>query len=137
MGSVNDEVFGLMEYKHRWIKNEIITFFGKNTNVIISAKAYKEKPITVAQREAYKKFKSELAVLSDKAKSEVFNYFSTVEKKQISSETELNSILSLKTVVFNPNGDTILLFDSTLDEENGIGIQLYPVIQVGPQDIFL
>ena len=35
------------------------------------------------------------------------------------------------------DGETVLLFDSSLDDDNGIGIQLYPNIQVGPQDTFL
>lgn len=137
MGTINDNVFGMMEYKHRWVKNETISFFGKNNNVTIAAKAYKEKPITDEQRLAYTKFKSELVILSDKAKTEAIKYFASVEKKQISSDSELNSILLLKTVLFTQDGEVILLFNSTLDEENGIGIQLYPSIQVGPQDTFL
>ncbi len=137
MGTINDNIFGLMEYKHRWVKSETINFFGINSNVTIAAKAYKEKPITDEQRNSYTKFKSELKMLSDKAKVETIKYFSNVEKKQIVSESELNSILRLKTVLFMQDGETVLLFDSSLDDDNGIGIQLYPNIQVGPQDTFL
>lgn len=137
MGTINDKVFGLMEYKHRWIKNETIKFFGKNNSVVVAAKAYKEKPITDEQRNAYIKFKSEINELSEKAKPEVVKYLTNIAKVQITTEKELNDILSLKTILFTQDGELIFLFDSTIDEENGIGLQLYPAIQVGPQDIFL
>ena len=35
------------------------------------------------------------------------------------------------------DGDTIFLFDTKYDVENGIGIQIYPEFEIGPQDTFL
>lgn len=35
------------------------------------------------------------------------------------------------------DGDTVLLFDTDYDIENGLGIQIYPKIEIGPQDAFL
>lgn len=137
MGNINDNVFGNMEYNHRWVKTEKISFFNKTIDVIIAAKSYKEKPITDEQRESYKKFKAEIQTISDKAKTAVVDYLAKTGNKTISFETELNSILRLKTILFVQDGDVILLFDSSIDEENGIGIQVYPSIEVGPQNAFL
>lgn len=137
MITIIDSAFGNMEYKHRWIKKETITFFEKKCEVTIAAKAYNEKPITDEQRKSYKKFKFEISELSEKAKSEVISYISKNENKIILNDIELNNIIKLKTVLFIQDGTTILLCESSLDEENGIGIQLYPCLQVGPQDLFL
>lgn len=51
MLEVNDYVFGKMVYDHRWIKNEVISIFGKQKKIKICAKAFKEKPISDFQRE--------------------------------------------------------------------------------------
>ena len=45
---INDAVFGEMTYTHRWSKKESFSFFGKNWDITVVAKAFSGNPISAA-----------------------------------------------------------------------------------------
>ena len=72
--TVMDPVFGEMTYRHRWFKNENITFWGKEFPVVIAAKAFSGKPITDEQRESYTWFKQNLNQVDETMTELASNY---------------------------------------------------------------
>ena len=101
--SCNDVVFGVMQYKHRWIKKQTISAFGKVWEVTVAAKAYSGKPITKEQQEAYKKFSENesteiatiertiLAYVNDNIKELSIEW---VGARKISSTTDLAQVVT-------------------------------------------
>lgn len=63
-----------MTYKHRWIKSEAETFFGKEYTLQIVAKAYSGKSITDEQRETYKKYLEEKEQFKEILSNELMCY---------------------------------------------------------------
>ena len=57
--------------------------------------------------------------------------------KEYHSADEFNGDVTLTTVLFNQNGDIILLCDAVWDIESGLGIKIHPQYEIGPQDLFL
>lgn len=134
--TVNDEVFGLMTYKHRWIKKQDIQFIGNKFSVTIAAKAYSQKPISDEQRESYNFFISKEKDILDKAEQSLLVYAKAFEKS-INSENDLKNFVKPKTILFNQNGTRTMLLECSWDEENGIGIDLNSSFKVDVQDAFL
>ena len=146
MDMVNDQVFGQMKYNHRWVKQENIALWGNKHDVKIVAKAYSSKPITDAQRESYIFFKSNLAKISEETETLICKYVKDnledisiywSNAKEYHSADEFNGDVTLTTVLFNQNGDIILLCDAVWDIESGLGIKIHPQYEIGPQDLFL
>ena len=140
-----DPVFGEMEYKHGWFKNSVINLFGKNWNIKLTAQAYSEKNINNIQRENYSWFKQNFTNLQDKIFNLTKNYINNyLDKeleiqsniKQVNTMNDLLKFVALKTILIDIEGSIILLLDFNMDEQ-GIGIKLYPRMDIGPQDIFL
>lgn len=130
---INDPIFGEMSYKHRWFKEEQLELWGQVYTVKIVAKAYKEKPITSEQQESYKRFVSNLAVISEETKHQLTTYM----QQCLPSEHDIHKSVVPKTVLFKQDGETIILCECTWDYEHGIGIRIFPEYEVGPQEIFL
>ena len=142
----NDAVFGVMQYKHRWIKRQTISVFGKEWEVTVAAKAYSGKPITKEQQDAYKRFsekesteiatieKTILAYVNDNIKELSTEW---VGARKISAITDLAQVVMPKTILFKQDGTTIMLFDCVWDVESGLAVELYPEVKVGSQDLFL
>ena len=74
---VNDKVFGIMTYKHRWIKREKINFWNHSYEITIAAKAYSNKPITDEQRKSYEYFKKNISTLSEETAKKLCNYINS------------------------------------------------------------
>ena len=74
---VNDKVFGIMTYKHRWIKKEKINFWNHSYELTIAAKAYSNKPITDEQRKSYEYFKKNISTLSEETAKKLCNYINS------------------------------------------------------------
>lgn len=138
-----DLVFGEMEYDHGWTKQQDITFLDKVCDVEIFVTAYTGESIVGKQCESYKffienqgKINSELPKLIqnyiDKNKKEIKVYYPEIE-----NITNLSDIVRLKTILFERDGHIIFLCDTSWNEENGIGIQVYPEYKIDIQDVFL
>lgn len=144
--SCNDAAFGVMQYKHRWIKRQTISAFGKEWEVTVAAKAYSGKPITKEQQDAYKRFSekesTEIATIEKTILSYVndnIKELSTewVGARKISAITDLAQVVMPKTILFKQDGTTIMLFDCVWDVESGLAVELYPEVKIGSQDLFL
>lgn len=55
----------------------------------------------------------------------------------LKSVDELPSVFTPTALLFDRDGSVVMLFDSTVDSENGVRVQINPEEQVGVQDIFL
>lgn len=140
-----DAVFGVMEYKHNWYKQETLPLWGKNWDIWVATKAYSAKPITDAQRESYLRFKSQLKDEEQIITETCIEYINSncadlaanwLTARMVNNDKELAQILTPTTLFIKQNGRTILLFDCPWDE-HGIGVELFPKIQIGSQDLFL
>lgn len=142
----NDAVFGEMTYKHRWYKQQNISMFGKYWNITVSAKAYSGKPITEAEKNAYKNFVTNEAemvtIIGEQLKQyvngnlqELATYW--MGARNVNQVVELAQMVTPKTLLFKQDGTTIMLLDCVWDEDNGIAVKLAPEVAVGSQDIFL
>ena len=144
--SCNDAVFGVMQYKHRWIKRQTISAFGKEWEVTVAAKAYSGKPITKEQQDAYTRFTENeiaeiatientiLAYVNDNIKDLSAEW---VGARKISVISDLAQVVTPKTILFKQDGTTIMLLDCAWDVEAGLAVKLYPELKIGSQDLFL
>lgn len=144
--SCNDAVFGVMQYKHRWIKRQTISAFGKEWEVTVAAKAYSGKPITKEQQDAYTRFTENeiaeivtientiLAYVNDNIKELSAEW---VGARKISVISDLAQVVTPKTILFKQDGTTIMLLDCAWDVEAGLAVKLYPELKIGSQDLFL
>lgn len=141
--TVNDSVFGEMEYSHRWIKEESISLMGNDYKLNIIALAYKGDSICDEQREAYIKFKEKIDKISkrlpgmveeyvDIHKIEIEEYFF-----EIGDPEEAIKYVRPVSVVFDRKGKTIIMCDVEWDKENGIGIEVTPEYLIDLQDAFI
>lgn len=142
---VNDQVFGQMEYKHRWVKKEKLYFWGEEKELMIIAKAFSGKPIVDQQRSAYLEFKRCLFQISSKTETIVKEYVSKHleeirswdETFQFSQLKSLYEIITPISVVFRNNGEVFLLCECVWEQESGIGIGIVPEYVVAVQEYFL
>ena len=137
MVEITDPVFGQMRYEHRWVKKESIFIFGKNQTVKICVKAFNAKPITDSQRSSYLKMKENLETILNECADKIYDYLNKFYNAKLEDASKVNEHVQCTHIIFMQNGDTIFLFDTYYDIENGIGIQIYPEIEIGPQDAFL
>ena len=135
---VNDKVFGNMIYKHSWIKQEIINWWGgKEFKIKIKAHAYKGQDILECQRNAYKKYLNETNKVISKAIPLLIQYLQSIKENSI-TEVELYQHLIPTEVIFMRDSEWGILFDTDWDEENGIAIYTENhEVKVGPEDSFL
>lgn len=141
----NDEFFGEMIYKHRWIKKQNILLFGKEWDVTIAAKAYLAKPITEDEQRAYiyylKHEKDMLNIVEEKTKEYINNNLNElaanwVGARKIINTNELAQVVIPKTLLFKQDGTTIMLLDCVWSDE-GIAVKLAPEVSIGTQAVFL
>ncbi|MBE6424211.1 DUF6985 domain-containing protein [Succinivibrio dextrinosolvens] len=142
----NDKAFGVMHYKHGWVKSQLVSLFGKDWNIRISVRAYSEKPINELQQKQYSEYSNNEEKYKETISSELVKYINNnlpelainwKEAKKIDSTNELAKIVTPRTLFFNQEGDVVLLLDCVWDQENGIGIQIIPKTAIGPQNTFL
>ena len=140
---INDTIFGTMEYKHGWIKKEKIILMGKEYELKIIASAFTGDQICDNQREAYKNFKAKLDKISRRIpvaldeyveihKAEIEEHFS-----EIGDPEEAIKYVNPVSVLFDRDGKTVIMCDVDWDEENGLGIEVYPKYKIDLQDAFL
>lgn len=144
--SCNDAVFGVMQYKHRWIKKQTISVFGKTWEVTVAAKAYSGKPITKEQQDAYKRFSENESTEITAIEKTILSYMNDnikelsaewVGARKISAIADLAQVVMPKTILFKQDGTTIMLLDCVWDIEAGLAVKLYPEVKIGSQDLFL
>ena len=141
-----DDVFGEMTYKHRWVKNEVETFFGKKYTLQIVAKAYSGKPITDEQRITYKKYWKEKDRFKEILSNELMRYINDnilelaehwVGARRVDKIEDLSAVVTPKTLLIKQDGSMLFLLECAWDIENGVAVKIYPDIAIGSQDLFL
>lgn len=142
----NDPVFGTMQYKHGWQKRENVTLLGKIWPLTIAAQAYRGKPITAAEQTGYQyvqknwqRLQAELAqaltaYVRENA-ADIRPYYPRVET--LLSPEGLVQAVTPKKLYCQLDGSVVLLLDCAWDEEDGLGIQVYPTLEIASQDAFL
>lgn len=142
---INDAVFGEMTYTHRWSKKESFSFFGKNWDITVVAKAFSGKPISDEQRASYQWLKENLAQTDEMLYEIVSRYINDncqqfavywSGARMVNTPSDLAQIIELKTILIKQDGTLLILSDCPWDE-HGIAIQLKPTTEIGPQDMFL
>jgi acid stress-induced BolA-like protein IbaG/YrbA len=132
--TIDDLVFGQMEYNHSWLKKEIVNFFGDNYEVVIIAKAYTGDSILQSQQENYATYLEILSNKQTEIEALLLNYCS----HDLNASLPLNQCLTIKTILFERDGSWCILFDSEFAIEEGVGLYFSKEnIQVGRQDDFL
>jgi hypothetical protein len=140
---VNDLVFGNMEYNHGWYKAEKINFWGEDVEVRVVASSFGKKEINQSQRDNYQFFKSTINDISRQSMEALKKYLSEnariyeIEPNADLDYARIKQLVTPGTIIFQSDGSFGILCDSPLDEEHGIGIQVKPNYEVGPQDILL
>jgi hypothetical protein len=141
-----DPLFGVMQYKHRWVKKQVISAFGKEWEVTIAAKAYLGKPITKEQQLAYARFSEReveeisnveqmiIAYVNDNIKELSIGW---IGARKVNSIDELSQMVVPRTLLFKQDGTTIFLLDCVWDVESGLAVKIYPDKRIGSQDLFL
>ena len=135
-----------MTYKHRWIKSEAETFFGKEYTLQIVAKAYSGKSITDEQRETYKKYLEEKEQFKEILSNELMCYINdNIQElaehwgaaRRVDKIEDLSAVVTPKTLLIKQDGSMLFLLECAWDIENGIAVKIYPTIAIGSQDLFL
>lgn len=121
-------------YNFGWCYSKTINFFGKENNVQFVFEAYPEsEKINTFQKETFMKFYENINELSNSSSNQLNDYI----KKYVDGNYTIANNVILKEILIKSDGETILLCEVDWDIENGIGIQIYPKFEIGPQDTFL
>jgi len=138
--TINDPIFGNMEYDCEWEKKEQISLWNKiyNVQIIVQSEDDADDSISKVQRDAYIFFKEKFSEMAEHGLSELVSYCKTIlEFKSCSEKTFFESSTPIA-IFFAINGDWGILFDSRFDEENGIALMFSgDHWKVGPQDILI
>jgi len=142
----NDAVFGEMNYRHRWYKEQKINMFGQIWDIKVVAKAYSGKAITKEQQDSYSKFMEEESKYIDIIETELKAYVNNnlqelaeywASARNVEEKEDLSQMVTPKTLLFKQDGTVALLLDCVWDVENGIGVKIIPETMTGVQDLFL
>jgi hypothetical protein len=141
MEHINDIVFGEMIYNHGWVNRKKIQFWGEVIDFKIKVVTYEENIVLESQREDYQYFISNVERISNETFLSVKKYIED-NKDEIypylpaNTKHDVKDLVMPKTILFDEDNVFGILCDCLWDE-HGIGIQILPNIEVGPQDILL
>lgn len=141
MENIIDDVFGEMTYNHGWVNRKKIQLWGEVIDFKIKVVTYEQNIVLESQREDYQYFMSNLERLSNETLIEVKKYIED-NKHDIypylpdNIKYDVKELVKPKTILFDEENVFGILCDCLWDE-HGIGIQILPNIEVGPQDILL
>ena len=136
MKSINDPIFGKMDYDYGW-RMPVEFSFGNKTYIIeCVAAAFSTQEITNAQQNAYQEYcnsRKEIELLV----AELLEAYVSAEVQDGANFKPLIEHAQPAHIVFKQDGRYGVLFDCDWDEENGVVVSLEPERYVGPQDLFL
>ena len=141
MEHINDIVFGEMIYNHGWVNRKKIQFWGEVIDFKIKVVTYEENIVLESQREDFQYFISNVERISNETFLSVKKYIED-NKDDIypylpaNIKHDVKDLVIPKTILFDEDNVFGILCDCLWDE-HGIGIQILPSIEVGPQDILL
>ena len=138
---IQDPVFGDMEVRHGWQKEELVQFWNKKISLRIKAAQYDNKEITDIQRKNYRYVIGNIKSISEKTKSAITAYMATNKETILSNlpnsaNFSAENLVVPKALIFFADGLFGILFDCEWDSEHGLAVNLKD-FTVGPQDILL
>ncbi|RDU64940.1 hypothetical protein CQA53_07230 [Helicobacter didelphidarum] len=135
MKTINDKVFGTMQYDSSWEKQDNLLLFSKTYSIQVVARAYDEAPITDTQRENYANYKAFLMQNEAEIKQKLQEY---CKKTYELENPNLEEILTPTTLYFDRDDSWGVLFDTDCDMENGLAFFIIKgKIEINIQDMFL
>ncbi|PNQ79206.1 MULTISPECIES: DUF2004 domain-containing protein [Paenibacillus] len=152
--TVNDPIFGELEYNYSWAKDTTIHFFGRETEIALMIDGEEDGEFDEAQYTAYQSLMQNWEQLQQSFLQPILDYYQQ-KRHELGYDTELNEnyplvettdqlleMITLDGIVVPYAGiyegrDIGILFDCTWDIENGLGIRLLneKVTEVGYQDV--
>ncbi|MGP0576986.1 DUF6985 domain-containing protein [Paenibacillus peoriae] len=152
--TVNDPIFGELEYNYSWAKDTTIHFFGKETEIALMIDGEEDGEFDEAQYTAYQSLMQNWEQLQQSFLQPILDYYQQ-KRHELGYDTELNEnyplvettdqlleMITLDGIIVPYAGiyegrDIGILFDCTWDIENGLGIRLLneKVTEVGYQDV--
>ena len=145
--TVDDTVFGEMSYDVAlWLKTEEIRMWGKDFETKIEVRAYDNAEISEVQRNSYLYLKSNIQTISEYTASLICDYVNENfedlslywdKPKVYKSFNDFGDDIRLTAILFEEDGSIIFLCEVAWDVENGLGIKLNRVMDIGPQELFL
>ena len=152
--TMNDVIFGELEYNYGWVKYTTIEFCGKEAEIALMIKGEEDGIFDEEQYTAYNSLMQNWEQLQHSFLQPILDYYKQKRHElgydiefnknypQIETTDQLLEMVSLVGIVV-PYGDIYegrdigITFDCTWDLENGLGIRLLneKVTEVGYQDV--
>ncbi|MBI9109966.1 hypothetical protein [Maridesulfovibrio ferrireducens] len=138
MKKVQDPIFGNMDYKYSWKKNENLWLWGHNITVTIVASDTDEEGINKTQQNAYKQVKNKIQDVIVQNFDLIVAYCNDAFYLGGKSKVEISSHITPKSVNFQRDGSWGILFDCDYDIDHGLVLYFENgKAFVGAQDDFL
>ena len=129
-----DDIFGQLEHRYNFYKYEDINLFGKDYKVKIVVENDETDTVLDIQRNNYKKYIKYINENQGKIIDLIKQYFLDVYQTNINIDKDVKP----QTIYFSRDGSWGILFDTTIDEENGFSIFIKDgKLHIGTQDMFI
>ena len=129
-----DEIFGKLEHKYNFYKNENINLFNEDCKIKIVVENDENNTILAIQQNKYKKYEEYINENQEKIIKLIKQYFLDIYNTNINIYKEIKP----KTIYFARDGSWGILFDTEIDNENGFAIfYKNEELLVGTQDMFI
>ncbi len=152
--TINDEVFGELDYQYQWVGYRTIKFLGKDTEIALMIGGEEDGEFEDGQYVAYNSLMDNWEQIQYSILQSIFDYYKE-KRKELGYDVSLNVDYPLiKTIeqliehitlvgisvpydFLREGRDIGLSFDCSWDEENGLGVRLIneKVEEVGYQDV--
>lgn len=152
--TINDEVFGELDYQYTWVGYKTIKFFGKDIEIALLVGGTEDGEFDEGQYVAYSSLMDNWEQIQHNILQLIFDYYK--QKRQelgydvafnkdyplIETVNQLTEHITLVGIsvpydFLREGRDIGVSFDCTWDEENGLGVRLIneKVDEVGYQDV--
>ncbi|MGM0923932.1 MAG: DUF6985 domain-containing protein [Bacillota bacterium] len=152
--TINDPIFGELEYEYGWSKENTIKFFGKETDIALMIDGEEDGNFEEAQYTAYQSLMQKWEELQLSILQPILDYYNQ-KRHELGYDIEVNEnyplvettdqileMISLDGIVVPYAGiyegrDMGITFNCIWDTENGLGLRLLneKVTEVGYQDV--
>ncbi len=139
MKSINDDVFGKLEYDVCWQKRIPITLWTKKHAITLNIEDLDEEgTITPIQKQTWSDIKDNIADIIDENLSNIAEYCKKAFKLEDATLADIGFNITPTSLVIERDGKWYILFDCTYDIEHGIALGVQnSKYTVGSQDEFL
>lgn len=152
--TINDEVFGELDYQYTWVGYKTIKFFGKDIEIALLVGGIEDGEFDEGQYVAYSSLMDNWEQIQHNILQLIFDYYKQ-KRQELGYDVAFNKDYPLIETVnqlaehitlvgisvpydfLREGRDIGVSFDCTWDEENGLGVRLIneKVDEVGYQDV--